>query len=215
MRVEFVRRARARRYILRWTAHGHAHVTIPRGGSFKQGLEFAEKHAGWLAGQAQKFSTDWADGTPVHWQGEPVSLRIAAPTAGSATGLAEFGPYRIPLRTGHPVRAQVEAYLREIASQELPPLVFEAAARHGLRVQRVRVGNQRTRWGSCSRAGSISLNWRLGQTPPLVRDYIIIHELMHLREMNHSKRFWAQVAAAFPAYREAEAWLRRHGRSIR
>jgi len=55
------------------------------------------------------------------------------------------------------------------------------------------------------------LNWRLVQVPFEVRDYIIVHELMHLREMNHSSRFWAQVAAAFPGYEECERWLRKHG----
>jgi len=82
------------------------------------------------------------------------------------------------------------------------------AALHGCVVSQVSVRNQRTRWGSCSRKGAISLNWRLIQVPESVRDYIILHELMHLREMNHSPRYWAQVAAVCPNYRESEAWLR-------
>ena len=72
------------------------------------------------------------------------------------------------------------------------------------------VRNQRSRWGSCSRRGTISLNWRLVQTPDLVRDYIIHHELMHLREMNHSARFWARVEEVCPGWREAERWLKRN-----
>ena len=78
-------------------------------------------------------------------------------------------------------------------------------------VRRVSVRNQRTRWGSCSRRGLISLNWRLVQTPDTVRDYIIHHELMHLREMNHSERFWARVEAVCPGWRDAEKWLKRNG----
>jgi predicted metal-dependent hydrolase len=78
----------------------------------------------------------------------------------------------------------------------------------------VLVRNQRTRWGSCSARRTISLNWRLIQTPPFVRDYIIVHELMHLREMNHSQRFWHQVARAYPRWREAEAWLKQHRRLL-
>jgi predicted metal-dependent hydrolase len=79
----------------------------------------------------------------------------------------------------------------------------------------VTVRNQRTRWGSCSRRGTISLNWRLIQTPPFVSDYIILHELMHLREMNHSPRFWRQVETVCPGYRTAEEWLKPHASLLR
>ena len=86
----------------------------------------------------------------------------------------------------------------------------ELAAVTGVKVRRVVVRNQRSRWGSCSARGTISLNWRLVQTPDFVRDYIIYHELMHLREMNHSGRFWARVEAVCPGWRAAERWLEQH-----
>jgi predicted metal-dependent hydrolase len=99
--------------------------------------------------------------------------------------------------------------LRARAALELPPLVVELAARHGLAVSRVSVRNQRSRWGSCSRTGHVCLNWRLVTMPGWVRDYVIIHELMHLKRMDHSPQFWALVAAACPRYQDARAWLRR------
>jgi predicted metal-dependent hydrolase len=74
---------------------------------------------------------------------------------------------------------------------------------------------QKTRWGSCSARGTISLNWRLIQAPPGVVDYLIIHELMHRREMNHSARYWKLVAQAFPDYRRAEQWLKKSGIDLR
>lgn len=104
----------------------------------------------------------------------------------------------------------VDGTLWDRARHDLPPRVFELAQLQGLLVKRVSVRNQRTRWGSCSRRGNISLNWRLIDAPELVRDYIILHELMHLREMNHSERFWAQVEAVCPRWREAEVWLKAH-----
>ena len=70
--------------------------------------------------------------------------------------------------------------------------------------------NQRSRWGSCSRRGTISLNWRLVQTPAYVRDYLVLHELAHLKEMNHSRRFWREVERLCPGFREAERWLKQH-----
>ncbi len=103
-----------------------------------------------------------------------------------------------------------ECELRRRARIELPARLFELAARHGLAVSRVSVRNQRWRWGSCSPAGHICLNWRLAQMPDWVRDYVLIHELMHLRRLDHSRAFWKLVAAACPDYQRARQWLRVH-----
>jgi predicted metal-dependent hydrolase len=97
---------------------------------------------------------------------------------------------------------------RDRAKRELPVRLLELAAEHKLTVTRVSIRNQRWRWGSCSRSGHICLNWRLVQMPAPVRDYVLIHELMHLKRMDHSPRFWKLVAAACPEYKKARAWLR-------
>ena len=104
--------------------------------------------------------------------------------------------------------------LRARAAGELPPQLLSLAARHGLSVTRVTIRDQRSRWGSCSPKGHIALNFRLLTMPPDVREYILVHELMHLKEPNHSRRFWRAVEAAFPRFREAERWLRKHGPSL-
>lgn len=106
------------------------------------------------------------------------------------------------------LRPEIEQYLRALATKELPRQTLEFAALHQLSVSRVAVRAQRSRWGSCSFKGVISLNWRLIQTPPFVRDYIILHELMHLRQMNHSARFWREVEGVCPDYRTAKRWLK-------
>jgi predicted metal-dependent hydrolase len=82
------------------------------------------------------------------------------------------------------------------------------------RVRGVSVRNQRSRWGACSPSGMITLNWRLIQMPLSVADYVILHELTHLDHPNHSRRFWRAVAASCPWWRQAEAWLRRHGKEL-
>jgi predicted metal-dependent hydrolase len=127
------------------------------------------------------------------------------------SGLIRFGPevVRLASATGD-LRPAIERHLRQLAAQELPPRVLELAALHQLPVRRVTVRNQRSRWGSCSRRGTISLNWRLVQVPPSVRDYLVLHELAHLKEMNHSRRFWNEVARLCPDFREAERWLKQH-----
>ncbi|HLP75919.1 MAG TPA: M48 family metallopeptidase [Candidatus Paceibacterota bacterium] len=113
------------------------------------------------------------------------------------------------------LRGAVEKHLWRLATGEFPPLVLKFAAMHGLPVRRVTVRNQRSRWGSCSRRGTISLNWRLIQTPAFVRDYVILHELAHLREMNHSPRFWREVERLCPDYRRAEKWLKENKSLVR
>jgi predicted metal-dependent hydrolase len=100
--------------------------------------------------------------------------------------------------------------LWKLAARELPSRVAELANEHQFVVRRVSVRNQKSRWGSCSRQGTISLNWRLIQTPTFVRDYITLHELAHLKEMNHSKRFWREVARLCPDFARAERWLKDH-----
>jgi predicted metal-dependent hydrolase len=106
-------------------------------------------------------------------------------------------------------RDVVLGHLRRMAERELPVRTRELAFLHSIAVHRVTVRAQKTRWGSCSARGTISLNWRLIQAPTYVVDYLIIHELMHRREMNHSARYWKHVAKAFPGYRGAEQWLKR------
>ncbi len=101
------------------------------------------------------------------------------------------------------------------AKAALPPRLLELAARHGCTVAAVSIRSQKTRWGSCGRNGHISLNWRLILMPEWVRDYVLVHELMHLRRMDHSARFWALVEAACPGYRDARQWLRRNGPALR
>lgn len=104
--------------------------------------------------------------------------------------------------------------LRARAALELPPQLLALADAHALTVARVTIRDQRSRWGSCSPKGHIALNYRLLLMPAEVREYILIHELMHLKQANHSRRFWRLVEAACPRFRDAERWLRAHGPSL-
>jgi predicted metal-dependent hydrolase len=149
-------------------------------------------------------------------------VRVTIPRGGSRREADAFAQRQVdwirrqqagcppPIHTPDEVR-----HLRQLARRVLPPRLLELAAQHGLTVTRVSVRNQRSRWGSCGRDGHICLNWRLVQMPDWVRDYVLVHELMHLRRMDHSPTYWKHVAAAFPAYKAARAWLRANGRSLR
>ena len=111
-----------------------------------------------------------------------------------------------------PLTADAQRALRERAKKELPPRLLELAEQHGLGVSRVSVRNQRWRWGSCNRNGHICLNWRLVTMPDWVRDYVMLHELMHLERMDHSPRFWKLVQEVCPEYQDARRWLRQVSR---
>jgi len=214
-----IRNPRARRYVLRLRPDGSARVTVPRGGSVAEARRFAERNIDWLERQLQKQSArstqpkEWLIGSEILFRGE--LARIEAGVNGESD-LIRFGSETVKL--AEPVadlRPVIKKHLWKLAAKELPPKVLEFAALHQLAVRRVTVRNQRSRWGSCSRRGTISLNWRLIQTPPFVRDYICLHELAHLREMNHSSRFWREVERLCPDYETAERWLKQHSDLLR
>lgn len=176
------------------------------------------RQSSWLERQLQRLRAHpphpaaWHIGSEVLFRGMPV--RIEAVEQGPpATIRFDTEILRVPDVHGD-LRPMIERRLWRLACRELPPRLIEYATVHQLTVRRVTVRNQRTRWGSCSRRGTISLNWRLIQTPPFVRDYICLHELMHLREMNHSPRFWREVESVCPDYPMAEHWLKAHARLL-
>jgi len=213
--IVFERSARARNYRLTLRRDGTAVATIPLRGSQREAEHFVAQQQDWLerarARQARRprGAEVWVIGTHVLWRGEMTEIRIAA--AGERPQICLGADlFRVPGFDGD-LRPTLEAHFARRGRVELPARTWELAAVTGMEVKQVSVRNQRSRWGSCSANGTISLNWRLVQTPDFVRDYIIHHELMHLREMNHSSRFWARVEEVCPGWREAEHWLKRNG----
>jgi predicted metal-dependent hydrolase len=152
---------------------GTVRVTIPRWGSKREAVAFAEQQRPWINKQLAR-------------------LR------------AERNVPREELAEGE------RRAFRARALRELPERLLQLAQQFGLHVSRVSVRNQQSRWGSCSPNGHICLNWRLVTMPDWVRDYVIIHELMHLKRLDHSPKFWKLVAAACPDYQQARAWLRKY-----
>lgn len=211
----FRRSATARQYRLTLKRDGIAVATIPARGSEREARSFVEQHQDWLerarARQARKprGAEVWVIGTQVLWRGEMTEIRIAAAGERPQVCLAA-DVFRVPTFDGD-LRPTLEAHFTRRGKVELPARTWELSAWCGVEVKQVTVRDQRSRWGSCSAQGTISLNWRLVQTPDFVRDYIIYHELMHLREMNHSTNFWRRVEEVCPGWREAERWLKRNG----
>ena len=217
--VAWMRNPRARRYVLRLRPDGSARVTIPRGGSIAEAQRFAERNQSWLAHQLARqaarpnLPSRWHIGTEILFRGELLKLEVEK-NCGSVH--IRFGSESVKVSDVEAdLRPAIEKHLWRLAAKELPPRVLEFAALHRLPVRRISVRNQKSRWGSCSRQGTISLNWRLIQTPAFVRDYILLHELMHLRQMNHSPRYWREVEQVCPDYAIAERWLKQHAALLR
>jgi predicted metal-dependent hydrolase len=213
--ILFRRSARARNYRLSLGRDGVAVATIPSRGSVREAERFVELNREWLerARERQRrrprAADTWALGTPVLWRGRFEEIRAASAGERPSVCLGS-DVFRVPALDGD-LRTVLQARFIRLAKVELPARAWELSAQTRMNVTRISVRDQRSRWGSCTAAGVISLNWRLILTPESVRDYIIHHELMHLREMNHSARFWACVEEVFPGWREAEAWIKRNG----
>jgi predicted metal-dependent hydrolase len=218
MPIIYRRHARARNYVLRLLSNKTVVVTVPRAGTMNFARNFVASRKSWLEKQWRILETRnippqlLRPGMEILFRGEPVALRVER--AGLDWRL-QFGAESAPLAglDGN-LRPALESRMQKLAKTELTLRARELAGAHHLEVKRVAVRNQKTRWGSCSRKGAISLNWRLIQLPAAVRDYIIIHELMHLRELNHSPRFWAEVEKVCPTYRAAEDWLKQHSGQV-
>ena len=107
--------------------------------------------------------------------------------------------------------------INKLADQALtviPPRVRQFADRLEVTYGRITIRNQKTRWGSCSSLGNLNFNCLLMLTPDEIIDYVIVHELCHRIEMNHSERFWAKVGSVLPDYRERRKWLKTEGSKI-
>jgi predicted metal-dependent hydrolase len=215
-RIEYVRMPRARRYILRIRPDGSLRVTVPRGGSTREARDFVARQRRWIERERERVlrehgSRDWHDGTEIRLRGESVRVTVARDSGDLAIA---YGDRRLTIRGTDGIRRAIEEDLRRLARQELEPRLRELAAQHDLSPGRVSIRNQRSRWGSCAREGNIALNFRLVQMPPAIRDYVLLHELMHLRQQNHSPRFWRLVAQVCPWFKEAERWLRTEGKAL-
>lgn len=198
--VQFVRHRGARRYVLRVLPDGTVRVTLPRSGSRAEAVGFLRRELRWV--DLQRYAAARNAGG-ILFRGELLPLPAGA-------GSVHVGVVCVRIRTGESARQAVSRHLRALARGELRERLLALADGLQLVVTRVTIRNQRTRWGSCSPDGAIALNWRLVQMPDSVRDYILIHELMHLCERNHSRRFWTLVERACPEHKTARRWLKAH-----
>ena len=214
--IQLRRHRQARRYTLRVQAASRAVLlTMPLRGSVKEARAFAERNGGWIAARLKRLPQPipFADGLELPLRGEPHRI---AHRAARGTVWTEAGEPPLLCVAGNAkhLPRRVHDFLKREAKRDLEAASRRYAAAIGVTVKRVSVRDQTSRWGSCTAAGVLSYSWRLILTPPFVLDYLAAHEVAHLVEMNHSRRFWRVVARICPDWQRAKAWLSTHGAAL-
>ena len=156
-----------------------------------------------------------ADGSPILIEGKRRVLRLHA--GARRTGRLEEDAYHLTLPrpdSDADVRAAIRSTLSALALRRIRARLAYFIPRVGATPGRIAIRDQKSRWGSCSRKGNLNFNWKLIMAPPQALDYVVIHELCHLREFNHSPKFWALVAAQMPEYEAWKKWLKAHAEDL-
>jgi hypothetical protein len=206
--------ARARRVTLKVDGRsGEAVLVSPPQVPAADLERFVARHRDWLAARlaALPDRIAFADGAEVPYLGEAHRVRHD-PSAARPVVRAD-GEFRVGGAPEHLAR-RLKDFLAAEARRELAARALPLAERLGARVRHVAVRDTRSRWGSCSAQGSLNFSWRLILAPAFVVEYVVAHEVAHLREMNHSPRFWALVAELTPHTAPAKSWLKRHGAGL-
>lgn len=207
--VRVIRRRGARRVTLSISrATGEVTITLPPRFSMARAGAFLEDHRGWLADRlaARPRGIPFEDGMTLPYRGR--TLRVVRR---DGRGVRLDGER---IEVGGPADAlpgALERWLRDRARQRLRARSEAHAEALGVTFARLAIRDTRSRWGSCSTSGTLSYSWRVVLAPDAVLDYLAAHEVSHLREMNHSPRFWAHVAALCPDHARWQGWLRENG----
>lgn len=217
--------AKAKRPSLRIDARRGLQVVLPVGIAIDDLDALLKQRERWILKYLEKYEKAptpsqprYRSGDQIPFMGEDHELEVIATQKGKQTLIARQGRFlRIRLRAGldesgqtQEIRHALETWYRGQAKTYITKRATELAALHGFKFEKIAIKGQKTRWGSCSTNHNLNFNWRLMMAPPGGIDYVIIHELCHLREMNHSKRFWSLVRKYCPSYQKWIRWFKDH-----
>jgi predicted metal-dependent hydrolase len=220
--LAYVIRASARRRTLslELRADGSLTVATPRGLSLVTIRAFVESRRAWIDAKRALLTRSAPprvlpeNGARLPYLGTELALNISIAPARRAACRCESGSLVIKVPHNTAIRPAIEAWYRREAATHAAARIAHFTPQVGRAARKLMIRAQRTRWGSCSARGTISLNWRLMQAPPEIFDYVVVHELCHLIAPDHSPRFWAEVARILPDWRARRAQLRQFGRSL-
>jgi predicted metal-dependent hydrolase len=217
--VRLQRHRQARRYTLRvHAATREVVLTMPPRGNVKDAETFARKHGGWIAARLNRLPSPapFNHGLIVPLRGELHRIEHRPRQRGTVRiEIGDDGRRSLCVAgdAPHLARRLVDFFKRE-AKRDLESASRAAAGKLGVKIKRISVRDQASRWGSCSTTGVLSYSWRLIMAPPFVLEYLAAHEVAHLVEMNHSRAFWRLVERICPEFSRAKAWLDANGADL-
>jgi hypothetical protein len=214
-----IKKSKRKSISLQCLPNGKLLVCAPSRMSKREILDFVEKKRAWIERsrkilieqRRQKDELTLMDGSLFPFLGR--AFRVMRVGEGEAPVIVDYEEERILIHDEDDDGAKIAllAFIRKVAENYLPVRVGELAGHMGLGYKVIRIKDQKTRWGSCSSRGNLNLNARIMLASPEVIDYLIIHELSHLVQMNHSEAFYQIVERFCPEYRRQQAWLKEHG----
>lgn len=197
---------------------GKVIVRAPLKASERQIRQFVESKIGWIAekkaqmqDQSPALQKKFIAGERFPYLGQEYALSVVP---GAKAGLRFEAGFSLNQNSQAEAALLFEKWYKAAARKVLTERVRLYAQKFGLKYQKIRISSARTRWGSCSSRGALSFTWRLVMAPLEVVDYVVVHELAHLRVQNHSAAFWAEVAQMMPDFKRQRDWLKKNGRFL-
>lgn len=209
---------RAKRLTLRIEAGGRGlRITVPPGVPEREIDRFLERHRGWLEARLAKLPErpQVRPGIKLPLRGVAHLIIHEPGRRGTVAVAAEGGmPALIVHGDRRHLPRRLADFLKREAKRDIEALVARHTATVGRKAKAVRFKDTTSRWGSCTSEGTLSFSWRIMMAPPPVIDYLVAHEVAHLREMNHGPKFWKLCRELCPRSDEARAWLKRNGGAL-
>lgn len=222
-------RARRLRLLVRPSSGGATdglEVVVPQGVGIARVEAVLREKESWIVRTLRRVAEETARTAPpplttgrtLSFAGREIRLAVALGAAEGRFRAALVGgvlTLTVATHEQEVIRAALVAWYRRQAKMIIAERLVHCNAAYGFAFGRVSIKEQKSRWGSCSRQGNLNFNWRLLLAPLPVLDYVVTHELAHLKEMNHSPRFWQLVGRGCPDYLAHRRWLRQHGNELR
>lgn len=206
-------------------------VVAPAGIADKKIISLVESKREWIFHTVERLKLlnprtdtkrDLLSGVNLSFKGQNYSLQIAEHEGRLTRVNLESKGFVVSVNKDLPlqqrqdeVRAKLEQWYKNQAKELIFTLLEQNRPKLGVQYNEVRIKDQKTRWGSCSGLGNLNFNWRLVMAPVHVVEYVVVHELCHLKQMNHSREFWQLVARLIPDYADRRKWLKQHGAELR
>lgn len=211
-RIKLFRRRGLKNIRISIDSLGEIRLSIPWYVSKSAGLKYLRTKKDWIKKHQGKINTKWADGQLL-FRDYTLSIQVLerknATSTLDDTVLRVFVPHSHGSEDKHnAISRQVNKFLKDEAEKSLVPLAVKMAEQSGFKPKNIRIKNMKSRWGSCNHARIITLNASLLRLPESLAEYVIFHELVHTRHLNHSRLFWRDVEALLPDYKQRRKALK-------